>query len=324
VIRAFLLLLLSATFAFLPACAYKQEEVSFRSADVELSGTLYLPAGKGPHPGIAFLHGSGPDSREQYRFYGELFAKRGIAALVYDKRGVGTSTGDWTRSPFAALADDAASAVAFLRKHEAIDDDRVGLWGGSEGAIVAPWVASRGPGVAFLILQSATGVTFAEQNLHQTEVQMRQLRLPASEVNEALHFQRLKHHYARTGDGWAEYAEALRRSRTEPWSSLGGPAEPDDWWWRWYGTKMDVDPVEIIKKVRAPVFAVWGERDHLIPVRKSRDSLARALTQGGNRDVTLLVVSGADHSLNKPGGPNPAPEYLDAMLAWLGKRAGLS
>jgi hypothetical protein len=114
-------------------------------------------------------------------------------------------------------------------------------------------------------MQSATGVTFAEQNLHQTALQMRALGLPQHEIEEALRFQRLKHHYARTGEGWDSYAAALHASRREPWASLGGPERPNDWWWAWYRTKMDIDPSTFLEEVRVPVFALWGGKRPLSP-----------------------------------------------------------
>jgi len=303
--------------AFVSAgCSYRQEEVSFRGGDATLAGTLYIPSGSGSHPAIIFIHGSGPDSREQYRFYADLFARKGIAALIYDKRGVGASTGDWQRSPFSVLTDDAFAGVQFLKTHPAIDPKRTGLWGGSEGGIIAPWVASRSSDMAFVIMQSATGVTFAQQNLYQTERQMRAMNLPESEVQEALAFQRLKHNYARTGTEWQAYAEALRASRGEPWASLGGPTSPDDWWWSWYRTKMDYDPVPMLERVRVPVLAIWGGRDALVPVAESRAAVERAFARGGNRNVTYHVFAGADHSMNTQSGPQPSPEYLETMLEW--------
>ena len=305
-------------------CSYRQEELSFRNGDVTLAGTLYIPSGGGTHPAIIFIHGSGPDSREQYRFYADLFARRGIAALIYDKRGVGASTGDWRRSPFSALADDALAAVQFLNTHPAIGPRRIGLWGGSEGGIIAPWAASRSSDVAFVIMQSATGVSFARQNLHQTERQMRALNLPESEVQEALAFQRLKHAYARTGMGWQDYAEALQNSRNEPWASLGGPSSPDDWWWLWYRTKMDYEPVPMLEQVRVPVLALWGERDELVPVAESRAAVEGAFARGENRNVTYRVFAGADHSMNTQSGPQPSPEYLEAMLEWTLRQVNMS
>jgi alpha/beta superfamily hydrolase len=79
------------------------------------------------------------------------FAARGIAALVYDKRGTGQSTGDWRTSPFEALAEDAAAGVANLRNRPDIASSLVGIWGGSEGGWIAPAVAARDSQIAFVI-----------------------------------------------------------------------------------------------------------------------------------------------------------------------------
>ena len=67
----------------------RQEEVRFQNGQVTLAGTLYVPSGSGPHPAVIFIHGSGDDSRETYRYYADILARRGIAVLIYDKRGVG-------------------------------------------------------------------------------------------------------------------------------------------------------------------------------------------------------------------------------------------
>lgn len=81
---------------FLSGCfSYREKEVRFSNGEITLSGTVYLPSKTGPHPAVVFIHGDGPDIREGYRFFAELFARRGIAALIYDKRGTGASTGDW-------------------------------------------------------------------------------------------------------------------------------------------------------------------------------------------------------------------------------------
>jgi hypothetical protein len=72
-----------------------EEEVRFRNGDVELAGTLLLPAGPGPHPAVVFLHGSGPEGRWASNYLARRVVRGGIAALVWDKRGVGESAGSW-------------------------------------------------------------------------------------------------------------------------------------------------------------------------------------------------------------------------------------
>lgn len=82
----------------------REDEVTFASGPVTLSGTIVSPAGAGPFPGIVFLHGSGPEGRWASRYLAHEFARHGVAALIYDKRGVGRSTGDWRTAGFLEQA----------------------------------------------------------------------------------------------------------------------------------------------------------------------------------------------------------------------------
>ena len=114
-------------------------EVSFQNGDVTLAGTLLLPAAPGRRPAVIFVQGSGPEGRWANRYLAGKLAEAGVVALIYDKRGVGASTGDWKGAGFDTLAADAAAGVALLRAQPAVDPARVGLYGHSQGATFAPW-----------------------------------------------------------------------------------------------------------------------------------------------------------------------------------------
>src|SRR5690242_12789467 len=75
--------------------ATKQEEVRFRNGDVVLAGTLIMPATGAPAPGVVIVYGSDPDVRNPsiIGYATKVFAEKGIAALAYDKRGAGQSSG---------------------------------------------------------------------------------------------------------------------------------------------------------------------------------------------------------------------------------------
>ncbi len=301
--------------------APRQEEVRFQNADVTLAGTLCLPPGTGPFPAVIFIHGSGDDSRENYRYYAGFLSKKGIAILIYDKRGVGASNGSWKSSPFSVLADDALAGINFLKNHPAIDAKHIGAWGGSEGGVVAPWIASLSSDVAFVIMQSAPGMTFAQQNLYQNERQIRTITQSEEEVAQALMVVKLQQNYARTGTGWQAYADARQAVREKAWASaLGDFLPPDHWWWRWYRTKMDYDPIPMLENVRVPVLAVWGENDLIVPVSESRIAVEQAFTRSGNRDVTYHVFAEADHSIQTESwlhGRRPDPAHLDILAEWI-------
>ena len=78
---------------------FRSEDLIIPAGDFQLAGTLYAPEPGQPVPAVVFVHGAGPAVRSDgYHELGRHFARKGVAALIYDKRGCGASTGDWTRA----------------------------------------------------------------------------------------------------------------------------------------------------------------------------------------------------------------------------------
>ena len=187
----------------------REEEVSFPNGDVRLSGTLLLPAAHDPTAAIIFVHGAGPETRNASRFLAQSFVRHGIAALIYDKRGAGASTGDWMHSSFEDLARDTVAAVNYLKTRHEIDPLRIGLMGSSQGGWIAPLATLRSPDVHFVILKSAAGVTPEEQELARVEMQMRSDGNSSQDIEQSLGLYRQVIAYARTRQGWNELSIAL-------------------------------------------------------------------------------------------------------------------
>ncbi|WP_127502707.1 alpha/beta hydrolase family protein [Actinoplanes solisilvae] len=123
-----------------------EQSVEIPAAGARLSGVLTRPAADGRHPGVLLLNGSGPLDRDSAMPGMSLglgpqlaaaLAGHGFALLRYDKRGVGTSGGDYLSAGFHDECRDAADALAALRAHPAVDPDRVFVVGHSTGAVVA-------------------------------------------------------------------------------------------------------------------------------------------------------------------------------------------
>lgn len=74
---------------------FEEHRVKFHTQAVKLAGSLLLPRSEAPVPAVVFVHGAGQQTREPYREAGEYFARQGIAALIYDKRGTGQSGGTY-------------------------------------------------------------------------------------------------------------------------------------------------------------------------------------------------------------------------------------
>ncbi len=313
--------------------ALRREEVTFANGEVALAGTLTLPPGPGPHPAVVLLHGSGPLTREWFPLWTDTFARLGLAALAYDKRGTGGSGGDWKTSDFHDLAGDATAAFDLLRSRPDIDPRRIGLWGISQGGWIAPLVAAQHPEVAFVILHAGPATTVAEQVLANVEWELHAYELPEDEVRSALAILRLSDDFTRSGseEAWArlEAAQAAAEARGAPWAGALPLMAKDDWFRGFYRRILDFDPAPYLEHTRCPLLAFFGERDGNVPAEENRRRMAEALERAGNRDHTLVVLPGTNHYLMRsetgtreeiPRLTSFEPRYFALMAEWLQAR----
>jgi uncharacterized protein len=319
------------------AVPYRSQQVRFASGDVPLGGTLLVPNTRGPHPAIVLLHGSGPQTRESYlRYFADQFARNGIAALIYDKRNTGRTdipVSQQGMGTFSELADDAAAAVRYLRaRPDAVDPRRIGLWGLSQGAWIAPLAAEKIEGIAFLVLVSGGGVTPALQELYDDEVKLRARGYSQADVAGAMALLKLANAYTRSQSDadWERFQRELAKAQDQPWFSeldrfpITLPRESP----AWNDPDLDYDPVPLLERLRVPVLMVLGEKDELTPVEQTARLTSRALRKAGNTDYAIREIPGANHSLivsRTPGeswlDQRPASGWIDGMIAWVKARA---
>lgn len=295
-------------------------DVRFSNAGVELAGTLVLPSGQGPHPAVVFLHGSGAEGRWASRFLARRFAERGVAGLIWDKRGVGESTGAWTDAGFEDLAADAAAAVAFLRGRPEIDPRRIGIHGHSQGGTIAPMAAVRAE-ADFVIASAAAGVPMADSEIYSVENFIGVSTLPEAEAEIAREYVRALVDVAYRGAPRESLDAAAARARGHPW--FFEPPAPDDSYWRFSPRIADFDPLAWWRRVRVPVLLVYGSADERVPVEPSRAAIVGAIQEAGGV-VEVRVFDGADHTyrVRREGDvwPRTVEGYPDAILDWLRAR----
>ena len=308
---------------------YHQERVTFHNDSVTLAGTLYLPNAPGRHRAIVCVHGSGPVDRSSYAGKAAYLATRGTATLVYDKRGVGQSTGDWQSASGEDLAGDARAGVRLLRQRVDIDSTRVGIEGFSQGGWIGPLAATESRAIAFVITGSASGINPGDQSIYDVAHQLAKAGFDSAAVARASDLRRRM--YASAEDSVARLAvdADLAAAHAAPWftlaalpDSLGHAAPPPG-----AITFLRLDPPTIWRKVHVPVLAYWGSRDTRVPPDSSLAVVKTALGQAGERDVTLRIFPGADHVMVLASAapatawdfPRTAP-YLHLIAEWLSRR----
>ena len=308
----------------------KEEDVTFSNGDTKLSGTLMMPASEGLHPAIILLHGSGPLTRYSFGPYPHFFTSLGFAVLIYDKRGTGASTTTLTDASTGLamnasmypdeLVEDALAGFRALQRHDGIDPKKIGVWGSSEGGMLATQVAARSRDVAFAIDSSGFMGPLWKTTLYQAAAIPRHYGASEKAVQESVAFTKQWLDVARTGKGWHAFVKRREEIRQKnkyllSWSS-GDFTSLEQMRWYWDHT-LSFSPLPALKNVTCPVLGVFGQLDTSTDALVAADNLQRTLLEVGNKNVTVKIFAGAGHSLAVASGDRMAPGVFNTLHSWL-------
>ena len=317
-----------------PRFPYRRVDLTFGDGEVKLAGSLFVPSpsaapggarGRRGSPAVVIVHGSGSESRwGRARYYADELARAGIATFIYDKRGSGDSGGDWRRATFETLADDALAAIRVLAARDDIDGSRIGVFGHSQGGVIAPLAASRGrPGeVAFVIAADTIAGPIYQQDLYRKEQALGD-KLPPAERQKTLSVFRLFVEVARGARPYEELERASAPVRQTRWYQDLEIPPRDHWLWAFYRATANLDTLPVWASVRVPVLLVYGQRDALVPVDDSIAKIERTLSRAGNHRHASIIVPRAQHNLTvqpEPGQPfdwwRKAPGLTSLIVGW--------
>jgi pimeloyl-ACP methyl ester carboxylesterase len=306
------------------------EEVQFRHGRDLLSGNLYRPGVPGRWPAVALVLGSGAHTRDYGgtgSALGYHFARNGIVCLVWDKSGVGKSTGDFNAQTFRDRAEEALAAVRWLRARPDVRADRVGLWGHSQGGMVVPLAASLSSDVAFVIAVAGWQGPAWTQDPARVEAELRANHFPEAEVAEAVAFARWRMEMIRGAGSFEELDRAQVAMLGRRW--FAHVHRCDRTLFESVRHMVEYDSAPSWERVRCPVLVIYGDADTSSgPPGPLIDIIRRGLEKGGNRAVEVIIFPRANHSLCLPKadtprvanlrtGPDFVPGYLDTMTDWL-------
>lgn len=275
------------------------------------TSVLDLPAGPGPHPAIVGLHPADDASRDHYLFrhLARVLPPRGIAVARFDRRGLDV--------PFDDQIADTLDVLADLRRRPEIDPSRIGLWGFSQGAWIAPMVASR-TDIAFLVLIASVGVTPSAQMLYGTAKHVRAAGFGDAAADRVTAARRIVDEHRRGRGSLAEAQRAIDEISDEPFFGLAylprHASELGPW------PDMDFDPEPIFAQVRVPTLLFYGEDDEWQPIDESVAAWRRAATLAENDDVSVVRLPGTGHAPTRDGKKDETavdPEYERTLIGWL-------
>lgn len=340
-----------------PPYTYNSEDVEYNNADksVHFGATFTYPKGKGPFPTAIMITGSGQQDRDETIFGHKSFAviadylaKKGIAVLRVDDRGIGKSTGDVLNATSADFANDVETGLTYLKNRKEVDKKKLGMIGHSEGGLIASIVAARNPDIDFVIMLAGPGVKGSEILLKQTEDIMKSDSVPADAVKEyCVIFKQLLEDFTSGND-----TSIIRKKITSDftnWKSgqsvktlnalkISPDASGDtklinlfmqDFSSPWITYFIKSDPKPLIEKFTCKVLALDGSKDLQVNAALNLAAIDKALKKSKSPSYETKELPGLNHLFQHCKKCTVqeyaeleetfAPEALDIMWKWLEK-----
>jgi len=313
---------------------YATEEVILNNNGTKFSAKLYLPKTKLPSAAIIMIAGSGNHTKEEYNGGADLFASKGIATLIFDKRNVTSIPGvslKHVNSDITSMKDlisDVEAALSFLKTQKQVRQTKIGLMGFSLGAVEAPVVAAIHPELAFVVAVSGNVTTDREFIINQGLNKYREKGYDAQTIKKAEALYNALFIYAKKPSNKAMLQQKLDKAYTEKWGQLCFPPDPpgeDELKYLLTWNNFEFDPAIYWNKINIPCLVIYGEKDKFIPIERSIEILHRVFTAKKNL-LTLTLYQNADHTIRVfPGKdnfefPKYAPGYITDLLNWLLKQ----
>ncbi len=270
----------------------RQEPIRLETPTGTLEGTIDLPQGDGPYPVALLIAGSGPTDRDgnqpamkndALKQLGEGLARKGIAVVRFDKRGVGKSRSALSREEdlrYETFVADAAAWLKMLRGDPRFR--KVFVIGHSEGALIGMLAAKQARPDGLICISGA--------GRDAPTVLREQLKGKVSEELYQASDRILKSLQA--GESVADVPKELMplyRPSVQPYVIS---------WFKY-------DPVKIIAELDMPILIVQGTADIQISVDD-----AKRLHEAA-RNAKLVVLDGTNHVLKKASNP------VEQQLAYL-------
>jgi uncharacterized protein len=282
-------------------------ETRFAVEDAVLAGRLVMPKGSGRVPIVVLVHGSEHDSaREDYALQRQ-FPASGIGAFVYDKRGTGGSTGDYTQD-YLVLADDAIAALREAKRLAAGRAGRVGYQGGSQGGWVAPLAARIEP-VDFVVVGFGLAISPLQEDRSAIALDVTRHGYGADVMAKAMEIADASATILNSNfqGGYDQLAAVRARYQTEPWFHdihgdvtwvllekspqelrVAGPK-------LFAGVPLHYDPMPVLRNLRVPQLWILGEDDVDAPSGETTRRL-RELSAAGH-PISVAVFPHAEHGI---------------------------
>lgn len=327
-----------------PPFDYIVEDVEFKNETQGnlLAGTLSLPKDKKNFPIAILITGSGAQNRDEeilghkpFAVIADDFAKKGIATLRLDDRGVGGSEKGKENPTAFDFSTDINSAVKYLFQK---GYKNIGLIGHSEGGMIAPMVANENKNVKFMVLLAGPGIPITDLMVTQNYevgksqgVQESELQENTKNLNQIYGFIKkyqgndlkadLSKYVTSILEKNDEYKDNPKKIEEIVNLNVNTITNP------WFLYFLKQNPQLQLQKIKIPTLALNGSKDVQVSAKENLNGIKKSLTKAGNKNFKIEEIQSVNHLFQtaKTGAVSEyseieetfSPTVLNIMSDWI-------
>jgi uncharacterized protein len=282
--------------------SFKEREVTV-GTQWKLGGTLTIPNGAGPFPGVVLVHDTGQAGRDEqsgsvkvFKDLAEGLASQGVVVLRYEKRTMAypsvTQKEDYTAQE--EIIDDAVLAAGVLRAQPEVKPGRVFALGFGLGGYLMPRVAEADGKLAGMIIVNGNERPLEDLTLDEAqyldEDQEKNLKGPQLEQ-------------------WHRQMAVIREQAAKIKKLTQGDENTSSLLGMKGSYLLDLkgyDPAGQAKLLKIPMLILQGERDYQVNMK---DFAAWKSGLAGLQGVTMKSYPPLDHILVEGTGRSSSVDY---------------
>ena len=273
------------------------KELVIKSGTIALKGTVLVPESNNLKKLVVFVHGSGPQDRDEtiyenkpFKDIAEGLYAKGIASYRFDKR---TLSNPETFNDKSTIDDEVTNDILNIIKYFKEDSQfkayEIIVLGLSLGANVMPRIANQSNQIAKIILLAGNArpleVLVAEQYDHLYQLD------PSPELLEGS--KKIKEQIA--------VLKSKEFNLNTPKENL--PFNLSAYYWK---SLLDYKPLQEVKKVKLPILILQGERDYQVTMKDFQ--LWKEALKNNNK-ATLISYPKLNHLFIPGEGISGPKEY---------------
>lgn len=328
--------------------SYSSDSIIIRSTvdSIQYGATITKPNNGKKFNAVIIVSGSGKQDRDgnmggikMFSTIADHLSKNGYLVVRMDDRGVGETTGDYSKSTTKDFAMDVLEIVKYLKNLECVNSHGIGLLGHSEGGAVMSIAASISGDIKFIISLSGLAMNGLDALITQNEAIVNNSplkpydKIRANEINglmfktayqyadstnmeEALN-STYKNWRMRDSVYFATLGQEYDHFRFPIWRYVNEATAP------WYRFFVRYNSQLYLSQLNIPILAINGESDNFVV--PSNLELWKQYSQSNPKRVDTHLLPKTNHLLQKlsdnpqseKSEPTISKEALEIITNWL-------